>query len=283
MSITLKNTNWERSIKEVVNSQWRIQQTMGFEVLEDGEEQFRKLPEKMESYLRSFMKLHFLFGKQPNTLRYEYDQRRKKGKTYWPQFLSQRPGSLGERGYVGDRVGRGGDRGGRAKHRYVREATATMDRGFSRLWDTIAQEPLTSSTSTSATVGIGRMSEIKQLRLNEYMGTTGSLKTTSNLNSLFYAIEFGTGIAENVGAEWVRHEGPTKDSKIPGAWWFKSPHNEEAGSDGALFLGQKGFHFLYDERRQRPKQMYADYFHRHFPKFVQQKLAGIRVRSTANA
>lgn len=61
----------------------------------------------------------------------------------------------------------------------------------------------------------------------------------SDFSSWFYTVEFGTGVAENVGgSQWVNHEGESKNAD--GSWMYgKAP--------GLHIYGQKGFHFLFDE------------------------------------
>lgn len=93
-----------------------------------------------------------------------------------------------------------------------------------------------------AGVRIGPMDQLMSLKLKDYMGNKAPLKKAT-YNSLFLAVEFGTGVAKNVGdSAFVKKTGPTKDKAIPGAWW-----HPKVGS-GSLYGGQRGFHFLYDVR-----------------------------------
>jgi hypothetical protein len=148
--------------------------------------------------------------------------------------------------------------------------TESMDRGFAALWDVLKQ-PVFQMRGSQAIVGIGARDPVMGLRLSEYMGTQGSpFQTVSPYNSLFMAIEYGTGVAKNVGSDgFVRRAGPTKlrNSKFAGAWFFQDP--EHPRGTGALFLGQRGFHFLYDARSRKPRSLYEKRVKERFPQYLQ--------------
>lgn len=127
--------------------------------------------------------------------------------------------------------------------------------GFQQLWSAISTTA-GSTTSEGARLRIGPGEVVNRLKLGNYMQMRGTPSRRSPYDSLFYATEFGTGIAENVGGEqWVRGFGPTKvTSTAPddrGAWWFGNFRGH-----GMLMTGQRGFHFLYDERTRKPKDIY---------------------------
>lgn len=121
--------------------------------------------------------------------------------------------------------------------------------------------------NSTAIVGIGPMQKILQLRLNRYMPSSGSKRTNSSLNSLYYAVEFGTGIAANTGGH-VRTEGDTKDDsgRYPGSWWLG------AKGLGAHFVGQKAAGIFHDPATRLPKFFWKDLIYKEWPKFLHQRL-----------
>lgn len=152
-----------------------------------------------------------------------------------------------------------------------REDWINMDQGFSEVWRTFSRvTPL--ENSRGAGVGIGPWKQLEALPLNKYMQLSGQHRTKKKLpddtlNSLFLAVEFGTGIAENVGSNWVRTEGKSKDPSDDGSWWLN-------GADGnsVRFLGQKGFHFLYDERSRKPRHEYDAIIRTQLPLYISEAL-----------
>jgi hypothetical protein len=151
-------------------------------------------------------------------------------------------------------------RGG--KREASRDHYATMRKGWSELWESLSKVTSPRRSGSEISVGMGPYQEVMRHRLSRYMPVSGSTSARGEPNTLFKAVEFGTGIAENVGGpQWVRHEGETKEDD--GSWWL----GPSVGM-GAHFMGQKGFHFLYDERTRRPKEFYYKYIYEKFPEFV---------------
>jgi hypothetical protein len=194
----------------------------------------------------------------------QYQKRTANPSEYFPKFGAQKRirNSLTGDDYVKDEA---------QKAEFARgDGTSTgsrrrifMDRGFDALWDVFSQPVPVRQDRGTFRFGVGpKQKLIKDLRLGDFMGSS---KTNSDMNSLFLAVEFGTGIAANVGgSQWVRRgsQYPAKDPSGDGSWWTGG----KPGS-GTRVYGQKGFHFLYDAASRRPHPEYADYFRTEFPKF----------------
>lgn len=145
----------------------------------------------------------------------------------------------------------------------------TMDKGFDDLFKRIETYTVTSSED-QVTANLGPHDEVTALRLSDYTRAGKPRRIDREPNTLFYAVEFGTGTAEKVGgAQFVRDEGPTKhrEGRDRGAWWI-GPH---AGS-GRFVMGQKGLHFLYAEQNRKPKTEWRDFVARSFPGYATQAL-----------
>lgn len=187
-------------------------------------------------------------------------------KKYAPKILNTRKVRLvqGVSDAMLDKAGQTGTLGGPAETDYG------MSVGFRALWEVFSKPIPIERTSRRYKMGIGRRSELNALKLSDYMGTKGTNHKRQPYNSLFKAVEFGTGIAENVGgAKYVRKgggkgadSGRTKDPSGDGSWWLGP-----AAGEGAHHAGQRGFHFLYDEQTRKPRQGYIDLVRREFPKF----------------
>ena len=99
----------------------------------------------------------------------------------------------------------------------------------------------------------------------------------SKLDNWFFAVEFGTGVAENVGgAKWMRGPGDApvtvgKDSKSlkekDGSWWFGARRGQ-----GAHMLGQKGAGIFWEHGSRRPRSLWRKLFTEEFPAFYMQEL-----------
>lgn len=134
--------------------------------------------------------------------------------------------------------------------------------------------------------GIGPRAQVMRLKLSPYMPVGAAGGAGSKLNSLFYGVEFGTGIAANVGgAQNVRYStsipykvhGPgslpgqpeqNTNPRTRGAWWFGGSGSQ----DGYKVYGQKGFHFLYDARSRTPVKAHEDFIRRTLPAFFARRL-----------
>ena len=96
----------------------------------------------------------------------------------------------------------------------------------------------------------------------------GGTGNRSLLNTWFYNVEFGTGRQENVGGmQWVRRQGISKDESGDGSWWV---NRGQSTQKGMKLTGQKGFHFLFEERTRKPRKFYEELIERRFPEFLDQ-------------
>lgn len=130
-------------------------------------------------------------------------------------------------------------------------------------------KPTASAAEALVTVGEG----IYGLKSNQFNNFGGR----SEYESWFLAVEWGTGIAANVGEPWVRAEGRTKDKSGDGSWWF----GKQSGSgnfSGTRVLGQKGFHMFWDENTRKPNEFWIKKINERLPVFLRRRLFEIRSR-----
>lgn len=138
-----------------------------------------------------------------------------------------------------------------------------MLKGFDDLFQKIILRNI-EMDNDKAFVGMGPMPQILQLQLSKYMPIKKA-QANSELNSLFYGVEFGTGLAENVGGnKWVRKDGRSKHESGDGSWYFA----------GLRQAGQKGFHFLHNAQTREPRQKWLYWIHKNFPKFLDDYFGG---------
>jgi hypothetical protein len=217
--------------------------------------------------LQQFVKEEVLGVK--GKLREEFKERESEGQKYFPHYLPKEDRSRSlpagirhPRGYSG----KGKNRGRLSNS----ERSVPMDRGFQALWNTINRQTY-SMEGNDRVVNVGDGQAMSALPLNAYMGTSGKGRVNNSpYNKLWMAVEYGTGVASNVGgSQYVNHEGPTKLDSPAGAWFFE---NKQQDNNGGLFTGQKGFHFLYDERTRKPKTLYEKYFRERFPAYIRAAL-----------
>lgn len=153
--------------------------------------------------------------------------------------------------------------------RQEREIAQDMRAGFQAIWKLMTTTRKFSSGG-AAGAGIGPKDQLLGLQLRKYMGRPGGTK--SPLNSLFYAIEFGTGIAKYVGGpQYVNYDGEYKlDAPNPaGSWrWYDTKTDEPF-----YFKGQQGLHFLYDERTRNPREEHAKFVADTYGKFFASRLS----------
>jgi hypothetical protein len=171
----------------------------------------------------------------------------------------------------------------------VTHTADTMKSGFQKIIEvlkTVTSNVTSGSENTIITAGLGNRNELFGLKLSQYMPV--KTKSKSDFNSLFKAVEYGTGIADNVGGEnWVRYSStmPSKDHSRSateagerGAWFFSAPGAE---GTGMRFTGQKGAHVFYDETTRDPNpliyQFIEDNFRNYFVKALSKKLGGIQI------
>lgn len=161
----------------------------------------------------------------------------------------------------------------------VNASSNAMDtQSFASAWETGFGELFAAMTrlgparrgGSSIRIDMGPSASILQQTLARYSVSSG-MASPSEFNSFFYAAEFGTGIAENVGgAQWIREikknnaqNGPVKGP--PGSWWFG---DEKHG--GGMWSGQRGLHFLFDKATREPLPIYRDWIAKNIrPKFAQ--------------
>jgi hypothetical protein len=211
----------------------------------------------------------------------EFHERSNQGREFYPKYMA--PGGEGESTSVqaesyGDveharRRTRRGSRG-----RKERTATGHMREGFTDLWGALSRTARI-TTGGLLGVGVGPGDAVMGLRLHDYMRTQGShAGKRREFDSLFYAVEFGTGVERNVGGpQWVRKDGPTKEryGRGPeGSWWFGREASPGVFT-GKLMTGQRGFHFLYEHRTRKPDDIYEHYVKEHLPRYIYAAL-GIR-------
>jgi hypothetical protein len=194
----------------------------------------------------------------------EFRNRQMAGSEYYPKWLTSSAGGRASS------AARFGVRNG-AVHYPLRtydgiKVLAGMQQGFSDLLGAVQRTLPPTVHGRTLTVGVGPTSGVFGLKLSPYMQMQGSPTTASPLNSLFQAVEYGTGVEDNVGPGWVRASGPTKAKTPRGSWWLGRQ------GTGMLFTGQKGFHFLYDARTRQPLQIYGQIFRRRFPDFLRRAL-----------
>ena len=252
---------WERSIRQATDDQMI---GIAVEVETDGDERGKALLERlgdrefMGHVLSQFITRR-LTGAE-GVLAKEY--RKNIDDAHMPKSLNflSFEGSAGSLSRYVDRPAHRPRRRSMYTDRSLRGRIEGLYRAFAE-----QSQPMTTGSVTS--IGIGQRGLIlgNQFKMNQSKAYA--------LNDLFYAVEFGTGIAENVGgAGFVRTEGPTKEHDPavapPGAWWV-SPSED---AQGTLMQGQKGFHWLYDERTRKPREYYLREFQRSFPRFLAKAL-----------
>lgn len=149
--------------------------------------------------------------------------------------------------------------------------SATWETGFGQLFAAMTKMAPARIGGNSIRVDMGPGSGILAQKLGPYSVSQGAATQGDGFDSFFYAAEFGTGIAANVGgAQWIREikhnnaqNGPFKGP--PGSWWFG---DKEHG--GGMWSGQKGIHFLFDQNTRQPLPIYRDWISKNLrPKFAQ--------------
>jgi hypothetical protein len=124
--------------------------------------------------------------------------------------------------------------------------------------------------------GLGPMNSILELKLSRYMPyTQGSTSSKSEYNTLFYAIEFGTGMLAGTdngkpgNPSYIRTSGKTKDPRprFKGSWWF----GPRPGV-GIHWKGQQGAHFLHDARTREIRDDWKSFFETSLPAYIKDRL-----------
>lgn len=126
---------------------------------------------------------------------------------------------------------------------------ANWKRGFEDLFKNLTKVGVLSDKKG---VGIGPATLVLSQKLHSYSVVRAKASGRTRYNSFFYAAEYGTGIAENVGGDqWVNRDPETKEDD--GRWYFT-----DALGRGARFRGQGGLHFLFESRSRQPRELYYD-------------------------
>lgn len=134
----------------------------------------------------------------------------------------------------------------------------------------VLEERLTKHVSTRSVGHIGEQVGYKLSQLKSNQMSTHNTFTRSQLTNWFFTVEFGTGIAANVGGErWVRKPGHSpvllgKDGKSlkekDGSWWY-GPRK----GMGMHMLGQKGANVFWEYGSRRPKTLWKQIFEERLP------------------
>lgn len=220
--------------------------------------------------LRKFVKEQ-ITGRQGAFFK-EFYSKVSQGTDYWPKYIPKEGGMATKGAFTvdaDDDVLREGVE--TSKHLSHTTKKQTLRSGFEAIWSILRQDPVIRLEGNSVVAGIGDRQALNRLQLSTYLGGGGG----SKYNNLFLATEYGTGVADNVGsAQWVRRTGPTKATAPyeEGSWWFSNKDAED--EEGALFLGQKGVHFLYDARRRKPLALYQKLFREKLPEYIRNELNG---------
>lgn len=98
------------------------------------------------------------------------------------------------------------------------------------------------------------------------------------LDNLFLTVEFGTGVADNVGGErWVKRPGQSPGGfnlagknikEEDGSWWLGPILGQ-----GMHFRGKPGFNGLFEKVSREPKDVWIKLFRTEFPRFINRGLA----------
>lgn len=247
MSLSFDSANWEREIKQYVGRQGirakvvMTQEKGAFDLLTalGG-------PELYKRALGAFIREELLgIG---GLLYEQYHDRPME--EYYPVVSNAHQADVPSATFP-DEESEGKMRNRPARRQYTRTLPG-MQAGIDALWEAISAPTVPVVKGEAVVQGLGSGPQIMALYLPDYMQMQGSSSTNSEYTSLFLAIEYGTGVADNVGGEqFVRHEGNTAEPD--GSWWL----GPQVGM-GLHFLGQRGFHFLYDEHSRMPREIYAE-------------------------
>jgi hypothetical protein len=244
-------------------------------------------PDFFEEILQDFVNKELVGAK--GLLNTEF-HRRAKGKEHHPRFRPKTGGRT-ESDIVGRRArlramnryeqssaaymqGEDGGEGGIVEGIHTPQMSSKkwvdLSDGFSDLWQAIRKTTITKD-SGGVSAGIGPGADIMGLQLSDYSKLSGNSNIDRTFNSLWLATEYGTGIAENTGGH-VRTDGPTKDKDGSGRWWVYAYRAGQEREDGALFEGQKGFHFLHEARSRQPLEVYEKLVRDLLPQYVSRAL-----------
>lgn len=151
------------------------------------------------------------------------------------------------------------------------EMLALWRDGFKNMLNVMTEITGVKNAGGRITVSMGSITKLLAIPLSAYSVTGGEAGRPSELNSFFYAAEFGTGVAKNVGGR-VRTEGHTKVAihGQPGFWWYG--HQSQNEWTGALFSGQMGTHFWFEAGTDTPNPKIHQYINEHLQSSLTQFL-----------
>lgn len=229
----------------------------------------RSQEEELADILKDFIALYIVGEK--GILKQQFDQRRQQGQKYYLYYLDK-DDQRRTPGYKHDTDAEGDEDADEMGFDYgdlpvsgSGASTRSLSAGFADLWAELKRPQAITIDGHSVRGGVGSIPRLVSMPLSKYTGGGGK----SKYNSLFYAVEYGTGIEENVGAPgFVRRNlgvpGKRGWKEADGSWWFAKSH----------YIGQRGFHFLYDERTRHPIGLYEEFIQKQLPIFVKERLAG---------
>lgn len=151
------------------------------------------------------------------------------------------------------------------------EEKGTMLEGFEKLWKKIEIRQIVKESRDVGWVGFGNINDVTSLRLSRFMPNAGGSGTQSQFNTLFYAVEFGTGAF--VKSPWTRTEGETKMETPKGAWWFPAVPSAENNYFGIPVKGQKAFNVFYEPTTRIPRARWQNYIRAYLPRYVRDSIA----------
>jgi hypothetical protein len=143
----------------------------------------------------------------------------------------------------------------------VRDFVANWDEGFKSLFTAMRRTSTPKRDAHSITVSMGPRQAVMSQTLARYSVTQG-IASQSDHDSFFYAAEFGTGVAENVGGpQWVRQVKKNNAQVMPnsrfkadpGSWFFGGK------TGGGMFSGQRGLHTLFEPGSREAQPVYRQW------------------------
>jgi len=145
-----------------------------------------------------------------------------------------------------------------------------FEKGLRELKAALTTYKVTRMGSTIVHAGIGPYAKLAALNSSDY-GPVPTNAGVSVYNSFFFAVEFGTGISENLGGATprsksellsARDKNEDFDLKPPGAWVYGP----------LIFTGQQAMQLFYDQPSGRPQKFWEKLFREEFPKYVEQRV-----------
>lgn len=240
---TTELMNFLKDIQGHVNKMGTVTIPATFE-MRDREGKWKPLEvlgeERMQAFVQDFMKNIYI----PQVLHPAFWEGKASGGSESGAVNNQRYQPIIDRGSKWFKW----DRGPKTEFKREPNLSGQWAQGFQKLFNNLTNVVVTEGGNR---VGIGPRKLLESQKLLHYNMLRGATKPT-RFGEFFYAAEFGTGIAENVGGEqWVNRQGPSKEDD--GKWWFTDKRGR-----GGRFQGQRGLHFLFDARSRTPRPYYYD-------------------------